>query len=76
MDVRFDRVDVERARRGRPGARSANEAELTPVQREEVPAHLSFARRIRLSSREVMLVTYDPDRQELMAVQDPPRGTR
>ena len=75
VDVRFDRVDSSE-----PGVaareREREQAELTPVQREEVPAHLSFAQRIHLTSREVMLVTYNPDRQELMAVQDSPRGTR
>jgi hypothetical protein len=75
VDVRFDRVDpVE------PGVsaieRDHERAEPTPVQREEVPAHLSLARRIHLSPREVMLVTYDSDRRELVTLQGAPRATR
>lgn len=79
VDVRFDRVDSsdpglaadrgdhERAERG---------ATFNPAQRGEVPPHLSLARRLRFSSREVILVTYDSDRQELVAVQGSPRATR
>ena len=52
-------------------ARERDDATLTPAQRDEVPAHLAFAQRVHLSSREVMLVTYDADRQELMAAQRP-----
>jgi hypothetical protein len=73
VDVRFDRVDASE-----PGATSAERdrerASLTPAQRGEVPPHLSLVRRFRFTSREVVLVTYDSDRQELTAVQQPPRG--
>jgi hypothetical protein len=79
VDVRFDRVDLSE-----PGAaadeRDHEKAErretLTPAQRGEVPPHLSLARRLHFSSREVILVTYDSDRQELVAVQGSPRATR
>jgi hypothetical protein len=74
VDVKFDRVDSSEP--GVAGAeRDTERAERTPAQREEVPAHLSFARRIHLTPREVMLVTYDVDRQELVAVQGSARAT-
>jgi hypothetical protein len=75
IDVRFDRLDGSEpgvGAREREGERS----ERTAVQREEVPAHLALTRRIRLSSREVILVTYDADRHELMTVQGLPRATQ
>ncbi len=75
VDVRFDRVESNE-----PGVAAREHeregTELTPAQREEVPAHLLLARRIRLSSREVMLVTYDPDRQQLVSVQGPSAAAR
>lgn len=68
VDVRFDRIDSNE-----PGAaageRGRERVGLTPAQRGEVPPHLSLTRRFRFSSREVVLVTYDADRQELTAVQ-------
>jgi hypothetical protein len=77
VDVRFDRVDS-----GEAGAtadrgdreRSERRETLTPAQRGEVPPHLSLARRLSFSSRQVILVTYDSDRQELTAVEGSPRS--
>ena len=75
VEVRFDRVDASE-----PGVTSAERdrerALLIPAQRGEVPPHLSLVRRFRFTSREVVLVTYDSDRQELTAVLHPPRGTQ
>ena len=73
IDVRFDRLDVSEPA---AGERDGERHERTPVQREEVPAHLALTRRVRLSSREVILVTYDADRHELMTVQGLPRATQ
>jgi hypothetical protein len=64
VDVRFDRVDA-----GAPAPAAGERAGPTAAQRGEVPPHLSLVRRIQFSSREVVLVTYDSDRQELTAVQ-------
>jgi hypothetical protein len=75
IDVRFDRLDVSEPGVG-AGEREGERSERTPVQREEVPAHLALTRRVRLSSREVILVTYDADRHELMTVQGLPRATQ
>ncbi len=38
---------------------------------ETVPPHLSLEQRLRIRPREVVLVTYAPDRRALIAVQDP-----
>jgi len=71
VDVRFDRVDASA-----PGQAAGEQAGATSAPRGEVPPHLSLVQRIRFSSREVVLVTYDSDRKELAAVQRPPRATR
>jgi hypothetical protein len=71
VDIRFDRVDASA-----PGPAAGEQAGPTAAQRGEVPPHLSLVRSIRFSSREVVLVTYDSDRQELTAVQSAPGATR
>jgi hypothetical protein len=73
VDVTFDRLDESEGGVTVAG-RDPERAQLTPAQRGEVPPRLSLVRRFHLRSREVVLITYDSDRQELMAVQHPPRG--
>lgn len=58
-------IDADRRRR---------EGEERLHGREEaVPAALSLERQLRLQSRQVVLVTYDPERRELVVVDRPPR---
>jgi hypothetical protein len=67
IDVRFDRIQT-----GQPATAGAGSAvphpaqQPTPAQRGEVPAHLSVEQRLRFASREVILVTYDSDRRQLI----------
>ena len=57
---RLDAMDPDRRRR---------EGEERLHSREEVvPAVLSLERRLRFVSREVMLVTYDPERRDLVVI--------
>ena len=56
IEIRFDRLDP-----GTPN-RSAGPAPNASA----VPAHLSFERRLRVRSREVVLVTYDPQGRALV----------
>jgi hypothetical protein len=55
-------------------ARRRREGEERLLQRSEaVPASLSLERRFHFVPREVILVTYDAERRELLAVEGPPR---
>lgn len=59
VDVRFDRIEGDAQpssspRDGRPG-------------HGQVPARLSFQERLSFAPRRVILVTYEPDRRELVA---------
>lgn len=73
IEVRFDRRDSGAT--GQPVAKDHDEADEHEVERRDehqgqtVPPRLSLERRLRFSPRQVILVTYDPDRRELMAVQ-------
>ena len=58
-------IDPERRRREGEERRHSQE--------EAVPAVLSLERRLRFASRQVILVTYDPQRRELIAVEAAPR---
>jgi hypothetical protein len=60
IEVRFDRI----------GGTS------TTRQGDHVPPHLALQRRVRLSSRQVLLVTYAQDQQALVAVQAPDNAQR
>ena len=57
IDVRLDRVETEDTR---------DRAEKS--DRGDVPPHLVFAERLRLTPREVVLVTYDSSRRTLTAM--------
>ena len=63
IEVRFDRIDS-----AKPGP-SAAPAPITSA----VPPRLAFEQRLRLRPREVVLVTYDPQRRMLVALQAAPR---
>lgn len=56
VEVRFDRLDGERP----PASESA----------DAVPPHLVFDERIRIGRREVILVTYSPERRALVGIRD------
>jgi hypothetical protein len=77
VDIRFDRVDVSQPGPAvdttAPG--TPDRKDVSPAQRGEyVPPHLSLERRLRFSSRKVILVTYSPERRALVVVQDPVRA--
>lgn len=63
LDVRFDRLDPATPN---PSANSAQNASA-------VPPHLAFEQRVRVRPRDVVLVTYDPQRRMLVALQASPR---
>lgn len=56
-----------------PERRRREGEERRHSQEEVVPARLSLERRLRFASRQVILVTYDPQRRELIVVEAPPR---
>ena len=58
IEVRFDRLDFEGADTGHPQSGG-----------ETIPAHLAFDQRVRVRPREVVLVTYSPERQALVDIQ-------
>jgi len=67
-------LEEQRQSRGMDPERRRREGEERRHSREEaVPAVLSLERRLRFASRQVILVTYDPQRRELIAVDGPPR---
>ena len=72
IDVRFHRGD---AGEKSPAAKRDHEdgdeddGELDRHRGQTVPPRLSFERRLRFSPRAVILITYDPDRRELVTVQ-------
>jgi len=78
--VRFERLDsgtpAVAAPENHPEA-TRREREANQQQRgEAVPARSSLEQRLRFSTRKVILVTYDPERRALVAVQDAPRAAR
>ena len=67
-------LESQRQSPGMDPERRRREGEERRHSREEaVPAVLSLERRLRFASRQVILVTYDPQRRELIAVESPPR---
>ena len=58
IEVRLDRLDPE-------GADSGNRQSGGEI----IPAHLTFDQRVRVRPREVVLVTYSPERQALVDIQ-------
>jgi hypothetical protein len=73
VDISFDRIDTGTPSVGVDGSRrqstlAQGQAPL-PQNGATVPVHLLLRRRLRFSSREVILVTYDSDRRELIVRQ-------
>ncbi len=67
-------MESQRQSPGMDPERRRREGEERRHSREEaVPAVLSLERQLRFASRQVILVTYDPQRRELIAVESPPR---
>lgn len=80
IQVRFDRLGSnppvealteDHSRTLAPGS----EARLQP-RGETVPPHLVFEQRLRVRPREVILITYSPERRALVAVQDSANAPR
>jgi hypothetical protein len=74
IEVQFDRLGPDPAP-ATPGERSNETTEQASGDRrqprgEAVPPHLSFQQRLRIRPREVILVTYSPERRALVAIQD------
>lgn len=71
LEVRLDRLGPDPAPAA-PAERSTETPGGPPNRRqprgEAVPPHLSFERRLRVRPREVILVTYSPERRALVAV--------
>lgn len=66
--VRFERLDS--------GTPAVAAIENQQQRGEAVPPRSSIEQRLRFSTRKVVLVTYDPERRALVAVQDAPRAAR
>ena len=74
IEVRFDRLGPDAAAWrlcGEPQRMASRGAEARPPRGETVPPHLSFQQRLRVRPREVILVTYSPERRALVAVDEP-----
>ena len=73
--VRLDRMDAGDTRMRpapQPQASGPGGRPIVPGLVESVPSHLSLERTLRVAPRQVVLVTYDRERQELTM----PEGTR
>jgi hypothetical protein len=80
IEVRFDRIDLDTPRMSLPeaghdGRKEAHRAEAGETDRgvlqaagETVPPQLRFTQRLRVRPREVILVTYSPERRALAGV--------
>ena len=69
IDVRLDRIDeAATGTAAAPPAPHLRSGQTNPLLVETVPPHLSIARRMHVSPREVLLVTYDRERRELTIV--------
>jgi hypothetical protein len=80
IDIRFDRVESGRPEHPADAAddRGLEHHDAAPLggRGEFVPPSLSFERRVRAVSREVLLVTYSSERRALVTVQNPTAGTQ
>jgi hypothetical protein len=80
IDIRFDRVESAQPANPADAAddgRLEHHESVPPGGRGEfVPPDLSLERRVRVVSREVLLVTYSSERRALIAVQKPTAGAR
>jgi hypothetical protein len=63
IEVRLDRIDDPQTN---PGTRPSQ-----PVATETVPPHLSLSQRVSVERRQVLLITYAPERRALIVIQDP-----
>lgn len=74
LEVRLDRLgpDPAPAAPAESGTETAEQsrADRRQPRGEAVPPHLSFKRRLRVRPREVILVTYSPERRSLVAVHE------
>jgi hypothetical protein len=69
IDVRFERIQPEAAADAGESNPATGAATAAPGLRDSVPSRLSLERSLRLSSREVTLVTFDGHLRELVVVQ-------
>jgi hypothetical protein len=72
IEVTLDRIDPVGAASvptPAPPATGASSARQPPAA-DAVPAHLSFAERLHVSPRQVILITYSPERRALIAVDE------
>ena len=88
IEVRFDRLEPDSPSVPVPekGHEDGSKTEDEDGQRgrngnrqdagETVPAHLVFDQRMRIQTREVILVTYSPERRALIAIQGAAQGVR
>ena len=76
VEVRFDRIEPG----PHPIAGATDRETVSEVDRrqygETVPPRLTFKERLHFAPRAVILVTYDPERRELVAVRDAARAVR
>lgn len=88
IEVRFDRIDADservtppEKRRQEPGkTEDEHDEQRRGANRQDggetLPPHLVFAERLHVQPREVILVTYLPDRRALVAIQGSVQGVR
>lgn len=79
IEVRFDRIDPDAPHVALPGTdddrKNGHDADDRQERRERqaagetVPPHLTLTQRLRIRPREVILVTYSPDRQALALIE-------
>lgn len=80
IEVRFDRLDADPTRVAPSEEHHVDNGKGEDDEHghrgnrqdvgETVPAHLVFGQRLRIRPREVILVTYAPERRALVAIQD------
>lgn len=70
IDVRFDRLEPDAPGAGTKEDRDVHGGGAGP-RGETVPAHLALEQRLHFDPREVVLVTYSPERRVLVAVEAP-----
>jgi hypothetical protein len=71
IDVRFDRLGPDTPSRDSPDRTETADTTRRQPRGEAVPPHLSFQQRLHVKPREVILVTYSPERRTLVAVRAP-----
>ena len=74
IEVRFDRLGSDASRdaaESRTEMAGPGSGKRPPPRGETIPPHLSFKQHLRVRPREVVLVTYSPERRALVAVRAP-----